>query len=293
MKIKSFLKETNGNYILEKVLNKDKTWLFLHDNLEVPNEAIEVLEKVKSGYPVEYVFEEVWFYGDRFYIKEGVLIPRDDTEVVLERAIELINEKCKMKSEECRVVDCCTGSGVIAIEIAKHTNAKVIATDISDTAIEVAEKNIMLSGMDNKVKVVKADLLSIKSSVNQEEIKQKEIININEIEKFGFILEDNFIKADILVSNPPYVENSWQKPNVYEPDLAFYGGDDVYGGDDGLDIVKELILKAKDLKYKAAVIEIGYNQKDLLSEFLKDKAESFDFFNDLAGNVRGVEIWFV
>ena len=286
MQIKDFLKETNGSYILEKVLNKDKTWLFLHDDLEVPKEAVEILQKVKSGYPIEYIFEEVWFYGDRFYIKEGVLIPRDDTEAVLERAIKLINEKCKTKSEKCKVVDCCTGSGVIAIEIAKHTNAKVIATDISDMAIEVAEKNIMLSGMDNKVKVVKADLLSIKSSVNQEEIEQKEIININEIEKFGFIVEDNFIKADILVSNPPYVENSWEKPNEFEPDLAFYGGDD------GLDIVKELILKAKKLKYKAAVIEIGYNQKELLSGFLKDKVESFEFFNDLVGNVRGVEIIF-
>ncbi|ACM92326.1 modification methylase, HemK family [Nautilia profundicola AmH] len=257
MKIKDFLKETNGSYILEKVLNKDKTWLFLHDDLEVPKEAVEILRKVKSGYPVEYIFEEVWFYGDRFYIKEGVLIPRDDTEVVLERAIKLINEKCKTKSEKCKIVDCCTGSGVIAIEIAKHTNAKVIATDISDTAIEVAEKNIALHNVDVEVK--KCDLLKC---------------------------EGEEIKADILVSNPPYVENSWQKPNVYEPDLAFYGGDD------GLDIVKELILKAKDLKYKAAVIEIGYNQKNLLSEFLKDKAESFEFFNDLAGNVRGIEIIF-
>ncbi|WP_456480079.1 N5-glutamine methyltransferase family protein [Nautilia sp.] len=286
MKIKDFIKETNGSYILEKVLNKDKTWIYLNDNMKVPKEATQILEKLKSGYPIEYIFEEVWFYGDRFYIKEGVLIPRDDTEVVVERAIQLINGKWKMENE-CMVVDCCTGSGVIAIEIAKHTNAKVIATDISDTAIEVCRKNIMLSGADNKVKVVKADLLSIKSSLNQEEIEQNEIININEIEKFGFEIENGFIKADILVSNPPYVENSWKKPNVYEPDLAFYGGDD------GLDIVKELILKVKDLKYKAAVIEIGYNQKDLLSEFLKDKAESFEFFNDLAGNIRGVEIWFV
>ncbi|GAB6073346.1 N5-glutamine methyltransferase family protein [Nautilia lithotrophica] len=286
MKIKDFLKNPNGSYILEKILNKDKTWLFLHDDLEVPKDATQILRKVKSGYPIEYIFEEVWFYGDRFYIKEGVLIPRDDTEVVVERAIELINEKCKAKSEKCKVVDCCTGSGVIAIEIAKHTNAKVIATDISDTAIEVCQKNIILNGMDNKVKVVKANLFSIKSSVNQEEIEQNEIININEIEKFGFVVEDNFIKADILVSNPPYVENSWKKPNEFEPDLAFYGGDD------GLDIVKDLIIKAKDLKYKAAVIEIGYNQKDLLSKFLKDKAESFEFFNDLAGNVRGVEIIF-
>jgi len=280
MMIKDFIKEPNGTYILEKVLNKDKTWIYLNDDLEVPKEALKILEKVKSGYPVEYIFEEVWFYGDKFYIKEGVLIPRDDTEVVVERAINLIN-----KTNAAKVVDCCTGSGVIAIEIAKHTSAKVIATDISDIAIEVARKNIMLSVVDNKVKVVKADLLSIKSSVKQT-IERDETINNNEIEKFGFEIENGFIKADILVSNPPYVENSWEKPNVYEPDLAFYGGDD------GLDVVKKLIIQAKNLKYKAAVIEIGYNQKEKLSEFLNGKVKGVEFFNDLAGNIRGVEIIF-
>jgi len=256
MLIKDFLKEPNGIYILEKIFNKEKAWLFLNDDLDVPKDAIQILQKVKSGYPIEYIFEEVWFYGDRFYIKEGVLIPRDDTEVVVERAIQLINGKWKMENE-CRVVDCCTGSGVIAIEIAKHTNAKVVATDISDTAIEVGEKNIALHNVDVEVK--KCDLLNCK----EEEIK-----------------------ADILVSNPPYVENSWEKPNPYEPDLAFYGGDD------GLNIVKKLITQAISLKYKAAVIEIGYNQKELLKEFLKGKVKSFEFFKDLAGNVRGVEIIF-
>jgi len=278
MMIKDFIKEPNGSYILEKILNKDKTWIYLNDNLEVPKEALKILQKVKSGYPIEYIFEEVWFYGDRFYIKEGVLIPRDDTEVVVEKAIQLINEKCKVKSEECKVIDCCTGSGVIAIEIAKHSNAKVIATDISDMAIEACRKNIMLSEMKDKIYIVKGDLLKI-----LEENSQKEKI---EIEKLGFEIENGFIKADILVSNPPYVENFWQKPNEYEPDLAFYGGDD------GLDIVKKLIIQAISLKYKAAVIEIGYNQKEKLSAFLKDKVKSFEFFEDLAGNVRGVEIIF-
>jgi release factor glutamine methyltransferase len=251
MKIKDFIKETNGSYILEKVLNKDKTWLFLNDELEVPKEAIEILDKVKSGYPIEYLFEEVYFYGDKFYIKEGVLIPRDDTEVVVEKAINIVN-KFQVPGTKLRVVDCCTGSGVIAIEIAKHTNAKVIATDISDKALEVAKENVKLYFLNVEIK--KCDL-------------------------FDF-------SGDILVSNPPYVENSWQKPNIYEPDIAFFGGDD------GLDIVKEIILRAKNLGYKAAVIEIGYNQKESLSDFLTKKVKKFDFFNDLAGNVRGVEIIF-
>ncbi|QCI28142.1 N5-glutamine methyltransferase family protein [Caminibacter pacificus] len=298
MKIKDFIKERDGIYILEKVLNKDKTWIYLNDNIEVPKEAIEILEKVKKGYPIEYIFEEVWFYGDKFYIKEGVLIPRDDTEVVVERAIKLINGKCKMENG-CRVVDCCTGSGVIAIEVAKHTNSKVLATDISDTAIEVARKNIMLSGVQEKVKVVKADLLdvrglrdsdliSVKSRASQEKIEQNDILQYNDIEEniknFGFEIEKGLIKGDILLSNPPYVENSWKKPNVYEPDIAFFGGDD------GLDIVRKLINYAIALKYKALVLEIGYNQKKSLSEYLEGKVKSFEFFEDLAGNIRGVEI---
>lgn len=244
MKIREFINRY-GTYILEKVLKKDKVWLYLNDDLETPKEAINILQKVKSGYPIEYIFEEVFFYSDKFYIKEGVLIPRDDTEVVVERAINLIKQY-----KNPVVVDCCTGSGVIAIEIAKHTNAKVIATDISDLALEVAKKNIFLHNVEVELK--KCDLFDI--------------------------------KADILVANPPYVENSHKKPNRYEPDLAFYGGDD------GLDIIKNIILKAKKLNYKALILEIGYNQKELLRKFLK--GENFNFFNDLAGNVRGVEIFF-
>jgi len=172
---------------------------------------------------------------------------------VLERAIKLINSQFSTINSQLKVLDCCTGSGVIAIEIKKHTNAKVIATDISEVALNVAKKNAKLHNV--KIEFKKCDLF-------------------NE-------------KADILVANPPYVENSYKKPNEFEPDLAFFGGDD------GLDIVREIILKAKNLGYKAAVIEIGYNQKEKLKEFLeKEKIKNFEFFKDLAGNIRGVEIIF-
>jgi len=249
MLIKEALRLKNASYILEKLLNKDKAWLFLNDNLEVSKEFFEIYEKVENGYPIEYIFNEVYFYGDKFFIEEGVLIPRDDTEVVVERAINLINNF----SFPLKVLDCCTGSGVIAIEIKKHTNAEVIATDISEVALNVAKKNAKLHNV--KIEFKKCDLF-------------------NE-------------KADILVANPPYVENSYKKPNEFEPDLAFFGGND------GLDIVRKIILKAKNLGYKAAVIEIGYNQKERLKEFLKkEKIKNFEFFKDLAGNIRGVEIIF-
>ena len=251
MKIKEALKIKNGDYILQKLLNKDKVWLHLNDNLEVPKEFFEILEKINSGYPIEYIFKEVEFFSDTFYIEEGVLIPRDDTEVVVERAINLINN-LQTSNDKIKVVDCCTGSGVIAIEVAKHTNAIVMATDISEKALKVARANVKKHNVDVEVK--KCDLF-------------------NEV-------------ADVLVANPPYVESSWQKPNAYEPDIAFFAGDD------GLDIVKEIILRAKDLGYKIAVIEIGYNQKESLSEFLTNNVKKFDFFSDLAGNVRGVEIIF-
>ncbi len=252
MKIKDALKEPNGSYILEKILGKDKAWLFLNDNLEVPNEYFEIKKKIDSGYPIEYIFNEVYFYGDKFYIKEGVLIPRDDTEVVVEKAIKVINEKCKMKNEKCKVTDCCTGSGVIAIEIAKRTNTKVSATDISEEALEVAMKNAKIHNVDIEFK---------KCNLFDE-------------------------KGDILVANPPYVENSWQKPNEFEPALAFYGGAD------GLDFVRQIIKKARDLEYKTAVIEIGYNQKEISSEFLNSFKCDYQFFNDLSGNIRGVIVDF-
>jgi len=246
MLIKDALKLKNGSYILEKLLNKDKAWLFLNDNLEVPKDFFDIYEKIQNGYPIEYIFEEVYFYSDKFYITEGVLIPRDDTEVVVERAINLIKEKQIKK-----VIDCCTGSGVIAIEIVKLTNANVTATDISDLALRVAKKNAMFHNI--KIEFKKCDLF-------------------NE-------------SADLLVANPPYVENSHKKPNLYEPDIAFYGGND------GLDIVKKLINKAIKFKIPYAIFEIGYNQKELLSDFLKQKGiKNYKFFKDLAGNIRGVEI---
>ncbi len=252
MRIKEALKEKNGSYILEKLLNKDKAWLFLNDNLNVPNEYFVIQKKIKNGYPIEYIFEEVFFYGEKFYIKEGILIPRDDTELVVEKAIKVINEKCKMKNEKCLVVDCCTGCGVIAIEIAKWTNTKVVATDISELALEVARKNAKIHNVNIEFK--RCDLFDV--------------------------------KGDILVANPPYVENFWKKPNKYEPDLAFFGGVD------GLDIVRKIIKKAKNLNYKIAIIEIGYNQKENLIEFLNEIDCKYEFFKDLGGRIRGVKINF-
>ena len=247
MLIKDALKEKDGAYILEKLFNKDKVWLFLNENLEVPKEYFEIKEKIKSGYPIEYIFNEVYFYGDKFFIKEGVLIPRDDTEIVLEKAIEFIKEKNIKK-----VIDCCTGSGVIAIEIAKHTNAKVIATDISEVALEVAKKNALLYNVDIEFK--KCDLFDE--------------------------------KADLLVANPPYVESSWKKPNEYEPDIAFFGGED------GLYIIKKIIKKAIKLDIKNVILEIGYNQRGLLSDFLGNFNCEYEFFKDLGGRIRGVKILF-
>jgi len=246
MKIKDAIRLENGEYILQKLLNKDRVWLHLNDEMEVGKEFFDIYEKVKSGYPIEYVFKEVEFFSDKFYIEEGVLIPRDDTEVVVEKAIEIVK---KLKNP--LVVDCCTGSGVIAIEIAKHTDAKVIATDISEKALEVTKKNVKLH-------------------------------NVNvEVKKCNLFCEG----GDVLVANPPYVENSHKKPNPYEPDIAFFGGDD------GLDIVKNLIQRAKD-KFLYAVIEIGYNQKKNLREFLEKEKLKYEFFNDLGGRVRGVIIEF-
>jgi len=249
LKIREFLNQPNGAYILQKVMDKDKAWLILNDNLNVPKEALDILQKQKSNYPVEYIFNEAYFFGDKFFIKEGVLIPRDDTEVVVQKAIDLINS---LNLKTPKVIDCCSGSGVIAIEIAKHTNAEVFATDINPLAIEIAKKNAKLHNVE--VKFSKCDLLC-----------------------------EN---ADILVANPPYVQTSWQKPNPYEPDNAFFGGND------GLDIIKRLISKAKNLNVKYAVIEIGFNQRELLSQFLPPHTKNFEFFNDLSGNVRGAVIEF-
>lgn len=195
----------------------------------------EALKKLEKGLPVQYIVGNVDFYGNTLKVNQNVLIPRFETELLVEKTINYIK---KYLNENIKIVDIGTGSGAIAITLKKEVpNAKVYATDISKEALEIAKEN----SKDNKV-------------------------DINFIE--GNLLSPLKQKYDVIISNPPYISYDEEIEEIVknnEPHLA------LYAPDNGLYCYKEIIKNAKKYLNEKFIIafEIGYNQGDKLKEYAK------------------------
>ena len=239
-------------YILSKLLKKDKIFLHLNRNFEFnEREFLEILKKIEEGYPLEYIFEEVEFFSEEFYITEGVLIPRDDTESLIEEALKEF-PKLKIKN----VAEIGVGSGIISITLAKQfPNINFIATDINPKALEVTKINIKKHNIKN-VKTFETSLLD----------------GIEE-------------KIDVIISNPPYVEETHTKPNKYEPDNAFFAPEN------GTFLLKEIVKEGIKREVKLIICEMGYNQKEAMKEFFESlDLQNYRFYKDLNSNMRGFVI---
>lgn len=229
---------------------KGKLALHLEDDVQIDLE--DDLSKLVKGIPIQYITHLQSFYGLDFYINSDVLIPQPDTEILVDEVVKLIENK------NLNVLDICTGSGAIAISIAKNTNAKVVASDISESALEVARKNAILN--DVNVNFVQSDLFE------------------NICQKF-----------DIIVSNPPYIETETLKilPKEVqnEPIIA------LNGGKDGLEFYRKISKNAgKYLNYGGILaVEIGYNQKEEVTKIM-EKSGFCEIIckKDFAGNDRVV-----
>ena len=214
-------------------------------------ENIEVnLEKRKKHVPLAYIVGDAEFYGLNFVVNENVLIPRPETEEIVEFALKHINKTSK-------VLDIGTGSGAIAVTVAKKTNAQVTAVDISANALEVARKN----AKNNDVDV---------------EFLQSDVFSALETRKF-----------DVIISNPPYIsESEYQTlmPEVkdYEPKIA------LVAEDDGLKIYKQIINDApKHLEKNGVIVfEIGYSQGKQIQNLLEKDFKEIKIIKDLQGNDR-------
>ena len=268
-----------AHILLEFILNMSNSELVIYENKSVDeqdvNAYLQYLNEVKEGYPVQYITHNQAFMGLDFYVDENVLIPQPDTEILVEEAIRVINEKNtnitkeinkrekvidaqKINQEEYNVLDLCTGSGAIAISIAKYTNAKVYASDVSNEALNVARKNAKKH--ETNIEFINSDM-------------------------FNNIAKNDF---DIIVSNPPYIEKSTipllDKEVQSEPQIA------LDGGDDGLDFYRIISEQAYRFLKKdgSLMLEIAYNQKNSVSELLaRNKHYSnIECIKDLAGNDR-------
>lgn len=214
------------------------------------------LKKRADGYPLQYIIGEWEFYGYRFKVGEGVLIPRADTETLIEAVKSL-----ELKSPV--ITDLCSGSGCIAVTLEKEiSGSEVYAIEYSDKAFSYLKKNIEIN--NSKVHAVLGDIFDEK-----------------------VILEMPL--SDIIVSNPPYLTekdmNNLQKEVHFEPEMA------LRGGSDGLDFYKKIVsLWKKKLKNNGYIVfEIGINQEEAVSKIFKENGFSdIKYVKDLSGIIRVV-----
>ena len=201
------------------------------NNVEIDEDKLKSYEEkvnlIKKGLPIQYVLENVNFYGYNFHVKEGVLIPRFETEELVYNTKEYI---LKYFGSDISIIDIGTGSGAIGLTLKKEIpNLNVTLTDISDIALEVAKYNS--EKLNVSVDIYKSNML-------EEVIKRKK-------------------KFDIIVSNPPYLRKDEEIMDIvkqYEPSIA------LYGGLDGLKYYEEILKDAKKVLNKRAILafEIGW-----------------------------------
>lgn len=260
---KQFMDNIEAKILLKYILQKEESYIIANANTQLTktqeNKLINCINKIKGGYPLQYITNQQYFMGLSFYVDENVLIPQPDTEILVETVIKNITElgiKNKFDLGNMKVLDLCTGSGAIAISIKKYLpEVQVFASDISKNALKIAQKN----ANNNKVK-----------------------INFIESNMFENISET----FDVITSNPPYIKTEeirkLSKQVQNEPKLA------LDGGKDGLDFYKIIAKEAPKHLNKNGVIlmEIGYDQGQAVTNLFKNSK----CIKDYAGNSR-VVVW--
>ena len=247
--------------IVMSAVGINRTQLVLDSRRDVTEEqrekVSEMVKRRQSGEPLQYILGECEFMSLDFYVESGVLIPRSDTETLVEAVIEKTDENKNMK-----ILDICTGSGCIGISTAHfRSSAYVDLIDISDKAIEIAKKNIVRNNVQSRVKVQKMDILNEYPSE----------------------------KYDIVVSNPPYIETEvidtlQTEVKNHEPRLA------LDGGEDGLIFYRRITEIAPEILKKGGMLafEIGYNQGKAVSALMGKNFCDVRIIQDFSKNDRVV-----
>ena len=230
-----------------------------------------IVSELKIYKPIQYILGETEFYGLRFQVNENTLIPRPETEELVEL---ILDESRKSKVESLKILDIGTGSGCIAISLAKNIpNAEVFAIDVSEKALVVSQKNAEINNV--KVDFIQSDILKID--------------NLKSLYTSNLLLPTLF---DIIVSNPPYVRNLEKaeiKPNVldYEPHLALFVEDK-----DALLFYRKIAMLAKESLTLNGKLYFEINQ--YLGKETVELLEGLDFksinlIKDIYGNDRMIE----
>lgn len=212
--------------------------------------------RARTRMPIQQILGFAYFMGDKFKVSKDTLIPRDETEILARKAIDIIN-KNNLKS----ALDIGTGTGILACTIAKYTLSKSTALDVSDNALKIAEENIKNLDLSEKVKTLKSNLF--------EKVSEK---------------------YDLIVSNPPYIPLSEkatiQKEVTFDPDLALYTKDEK-----GLEFYEKISKNAKNYLNKNGYLlfEMGLGQSEDIKQILEQEGyKNIQIEKDLAGIDRAI-----
>ncbi|MGC1106571.1 MAG: peptide chain release factor N(5)-glutamine methyltransferase [Candidatus Acidiferrales bacterium] len=251
--------------LLMHTLGRDRAWVYSHPEASLDGEAsrkfFELVAQRASGVPTQYLTGKQEFWGLEFEITPAVLIPRPETEHVVEVAMERLGEE--RRKENLRIADIGTGSGCIAVALAHELRgAEILATDISGAALEIARRNAKRHGVSERIRFVECDLLDAAAAEER--------------------------RFDLIVSNPPYVARAEElqlpkEVREHEPREA------LFGGVTGPEIYARLIAEAAQHLRSGGllVVEIGYGALEAVRPIFDNASwKEIRVTNDLAGIPR-------
>ena len=253
--------------VFSHILNIDRMMLFTKYRDDIEDEKIEkiryFIQKIgREKFPVQYLLNEQEFYKRKFYVDKGVLIPRQDTEILVEKMIDILKTKISKNQVHPKILDIGVGSGIIGITAALEVESSyVLGVDISEKALETAQKNKEILKVSN-IKFLKSDLFE----------------NVE------------FKQFDMIVSNPPYI--SLNEVGIMSDDTLLHEPSEaLFAENDGLYFYYEICQKAFDYlaDFGYLLFEIGYKQGKNVSEIMKNFGfKNIDIIQDLAGLDRVV-----
>ena len=251
--------QLDSELLMSKIFEKDRKFIILNSNKKLSEEKLEqfncLINKRSKGEPIAYLLNKKDFWKYEFYVDKGILIPRPDSEVVVDQILKLTNNK-----DNLRILDIGVGSGCLLLSVLKERKKfHGVGIDISKKCIDISNINASKLKISNRVKFFKSDVDNF---------------------RFG--------KYDLIVSNPPYIKmldfNNLKKDVInFEPKLA------LYGGLDGTSEIRKVIKKSSELIKKNGkfILEIAYDQKNKVIKLLRDKGFYINnVLKDLADNDR-------
>ena len=274
LKIVSTSPDLDSEILASFALKKDRSYILSHPEVSIEHKDELLLKKLISrrekGEPVAYITNSKEFYSLDFFVDKNVLIPRPETEMLVELALEEIKNLLN-KKKQIRIADICTGSGCIGISIANSlqpsaaSKIEILLSDISEKALQIARKNknrIIKSAKNIYISFVKSDLFE----------------NIQG-------------KFDLIVSNPPYIPTS--RINSLDQGIKnFEPREALDGGREGLEVIYHLVYDSRSHLSKGGVLifEMDDSHSEILPEYFKKSGLKYKFYKDYSGVFRFCKI---